>query len=88
MRLPILLWIRAREDALFYQAEVQAGTGYPQSNVAEELTRFVAAGMVSKLDRGSGSGRQYYLRDDSSPLWAIVDAAQSATTAGRTRPVR
>ena len=76
MRLPILIWIRGREDPVFYQGEVHTATKYPQSAVAEELTRFDDLGLVAK--QGRVTGRQYYLRQDQSALWDVVDAARLA----------
>ena len=79
MRLPILMWIRARGDPAFYQGEVHAATGYPQSAVAGELARFADVGLICRQGRVS-HGRQYYVRDDDSALWTIVDAACGALT--------
>ena len=76
MRLPILMWIRDRNDPAFFQGEVHAATNYPQSAVADELTRFDELGLIAKQERANG--RQYYQRLDESPLWDIVDAARSA----------
>ena len=77
MRLPVLMWIHARADPAFYQGEVHTETGYPQSAIADELSRFADIGLISRTGR-IDHGRQYYVRDDASPLWGIVDTARLA----------
>ena len=50
-------------------------TGYEQQHVSEELDRFTSVQMLTKLERQRRNDRQYFVRNDECPLWALVDAA-------------
>jgi hypothetical protein len=78
MRLPVLLWLRQRNDPSMYLTEARNATGYEAQHLADELERLAKLGMVSKLERQRKNDRQYFVRNDGSPLWSIVDAAGTA----------
>ena len=48
MRLPLLLWIRARGDSPFFISEVQKATGYTHGHVKKELGTFVELGFLGR----------------------------------------
>jgi DNA-binding transcriptional ArsR family regulator len=81
-RLALARWVLERTEPVFFQGEAVSGTGLPQSNVREELSRLIELGMVSMLPRGSGDRRQYYLRQPSR-IWSAIDAAASAIAASK-----
>lgn len=77
MRLPLLRWIRRREEASFFITEARKATGYEQKDVSAELDRFAELGLLTKLERERGNDRQYFVRNDQSELWAVVDTSFS-----------
>jgi hypothetical protein len=74
MRLPIALYVYNKPDGLVYLAEVAQATGYPASNVREELGRLVRAGMLLAFPQGRQDRRRYYQRINSR-AWDVIRAA-------------
>lgn len=77
LRLRVLLWVRERRE-VFFQSEAARGVDYSgASAVAKELDTLETLGMIRKFGRPTNTGRQNYVRTDSS-WWSIVDATRAA----------
>jgi hypothetical protein len=77
LRLPLALWIRKR-DGEFFQREAAEGVGVPPQYVGKELGLLVQLGMITQLPRSRGDNRVFYAAEPAHPLWAVIDAAESA----------
>jgi hypothetical protein len=75
MRLPLLMWIRRRDDPLFYITEARKGTGFEHAHVQKELKTLVGLGMLARLPVERKNERQYFRVNSDSILWRFVDVA-------------
>lgn len=71
-RLPIAMWILARDKPTFYQSEPPRDLGSPTA-VRQELARLTRAGLLDE-ERPEGENRVYYVRTDS-PWWGLIERA-------------
>jgi len=73
MRLPLLVWIRQRDDPLFFITEASKATGFDHQHVAKEFKTFVDLGLLAELPWERKNDRRYFRREDGCSLWAFVD---------------
>ncbi len=71
-RLPIAMWVLARDKPRFYQSEPPRELGSPTA-IRQELTRLTRAGLLDE-ERPDGENRVYYVRTDSA-WWAVIKLA-------------
>ena len=71
-RLPVAMWILARDKPNFYQSEPPRALGSPTA-IRQELTRLTRAGLLDE-ERRDGENRVYYVRTDS-PWWGVIELA-------------
>lgn len=73
MRLPLLIWIRDREDPLFFITEAAKATGFVHAHVRKELDRFAQIGLVQALPTKAKNDKQFFQRNDECPYWRVVE---------------
>ncbi|KGN31128.1 hypothetical protein N802_04565 [Knoellia sinensis KCTC 19936] len=71
-RLPVAMWILAREKPDFFQSEPPRELGSPTA-IRQELARLTRAGMLDE-ERPDGENRVYYFRTDSA-WWEVIEVA-------------
>ena len=73
-RLQLVLWIHQKEeDELFFQKQFTDETGKKMGELAKQLKKLAAIGMVEELPRARGE-RAVYWRKLPSPYWKAVEA--------------
>lgn len=82
-RLPIAMWILARDKPRFYQSQPPRALGSPTA-IRQELTRLTRVGMLNE-ERPDGENRVYYVRTDS-PWWAVIEMATEILSDGDAPP--
>jgi hypothetical protein len=82
MRLPVLVWIRARGESAFHISEASRATGYAHQHVKKELDTLVDLGFLSAVPTVRRNDPKFFHPEVSYPLWAVADTVTTLVRRG------